>query len=475
MRRDSAALNLITCGVLGWVIPLLLLAGPTHAQELPLEEESKQTPRSLERDQATVPATDTIPEATFKGGEVFRSGGADSDTSALNVAVDAEITVENPNGGATWKVGREETIEWTEQGVSGDVRIWLYRGEGELVRKIYRWSGSGPAPWTVPPYIEPGDDYYIVVFSHQNPDVRDRSDGTFTIEEGTGPYITTLSPDWGDKWTKGEEATIRWDSRNVEGEVFIKLLKGEVEFVEYITQGTEDDGSYAWTVPQDLEPRTDYYVSVKSVENNSVWDTGGDFEIGYSDIDLIGTINTNGNAWDVNVAGDYAYVADEYGGLAVANVSNPNNPFEVSTLDLPGQALTLDVEANFAYVASASGELRVVDISSPSDPTEIGSFDTPDDAWGVTVAEEYAYVATESAGLYILNVSDPANPSEIGHLDTPGGAVNVRVREGYAYVADLSGGLRIVDISDPATPPRLASSVRKMKSGMSIWRVPMRT
>ncbi|MDZ7692339.1 MAG: Ser-Thr-rich GPI-anchored membrane family protein [Balneolaceae bacterium] len=396
--------------------------------------------------------TQNVSEATFKGGEIQMTGGATIPKNISDASASAQITVEEPNSGTTWKVGREESIDWTTSGVSGDVFIWLYRGDGELVRRIYRWSGWGPAEWTVPPYIEPGNDYYIVIFSADDPDIRGRTDGTFTIEEGTGPYITMLSPSGGDKWTSGENEEIRWTSRNVQGEVEIRLYREGAILVDYISRGTSNDGTYDWTIPEDIEPRTDYYVGVRSLENESVWDTEGFFQIGYPNSDLSGIIDTRGNAWDVEVSGNYAFIADEDGGLTVADISNPSNPFEVSSVETPGRALTIDVVSNFAYVADENGGLRIFNITDPINPTEVGSFDTADEAWGITVSGDNAYIAVESDGLQILDISNPANPTEVSLTDTPGRAVNVQVRGNYAYVADYSGGLRIMDISDPANP-----------------------
>ncbi|WP_340107043.1 Ser-Thr-rich GPI-anchored membrane family protein [Rhodohalobacter sp. 8-1] len=403
-----------------------------------------------------VATTDTIPEATFKSGGIHITSGTTTPKNIYDASVSAQITVENPNSSTTWKVGREETIEWTTSGVYGDVRIWLYRGDGELVRRIYRWSGSGPAPWTVPPYIEPGNDYYMVIFSADDPDVRGRTDGAFTIDEGTGPYITMLSPTGGEKWTSGEEEEIRWTSRNVQGEVEILLHREGAIFIEYISRGTSDDGTYNWTVPDDIEPRTDYYVGVRSLENESVWDTKGLFQIGYANSDLSGIVDTRGEAWDVQVSGNYAYIADEDGGLTIADITNPSNAFEVGSIETPGRALTIDVIGNLAYVADERGGLQVYNISDPANPTEVGSFDTLDDAWGIAVSGDHAYIAVESDGLQIIDISDPENLTEIGRFDTPGNAVNVQVRGDYAYVADYSSGLRILDISDPANPTEVS-------------------
>jgi len=78
---------------------------------------------------------------------------------------------------------------------------------------------------------------------------------------------------------------------------------------------------------------------------------------------LTGHIDTPGATWGVHVVGDYAYVADDYAGL------------------------------------------QIIDISTPSAPSLTGTYDTGDNAYGVYVSGSYAYVTDGNNGLYILDVS----------------------------------------------------------------------
>ncbi len=175
----------------------------------------------------------------------------------------------------------------------------------------------------------------------------------------------------------------------------------------------------------------------------------------------IGFYDTMGAAQGVAVAGDYAYVADDYyGGLRVVNISNPSSPSEVGFYDTPGSALDVAVAptGNYAYVADWwDGGLRVIDISIPSSPSEVGFYDTPGAAWGVAVAPagDYVYIADYASGLGVIDVSNPSSPSVVGSYHTPGGAWDVAVAPAgdYAYVAARwEGGLRVVDISIPSNP-----------------------
>ncbi|MCA2701868.1 MAG: DUF4347 domain-containing protein [Microcystis sp. M179S2] len=188
-----------------------------------------------------------------------------------------------------------------------------------------------------------------------------------------------------------------------------------------------------------------------------------DFSLGLQIIDisnptnptLIGNYDTSGSAMDVQIVGNYAYVADYASGLQIIDISNPTNPTLTGNYsDWPlGSAYGLEVVGNYAYVASDYQGLTIIDISNPSNPTLIGNYDTSSRALEVQVIGNYAYVADYESGLQIIDVSNPENPTLKGNYDTPGIASDVEVVGNYAYVADgWDGGLQIIDISNPTNP-----------------------
>ena len=83
-----------------------------------------------------------------------------------------------------------------------------------------------------------------------------------------------------------------------------------------------------------------------------------------------------GAARGVAVSGNYAYVAAEYGGLQVIDVSNPANPERVGgrTNDLGGIPTGVAVSGNYAYVADFGAGLQVIDVSNPANPQGRATF-----------------------------------------------------------------------------------------------------
>ena len=167
---------------------------------------------------------------------------------------------------------------------------------------------------------------------------------------------------------------------------------------------------------------------------------------------IIGVVNVPGWAYDVDVAGTYAYVADGYW-LEVVDV-NPASPTFLSIVawvETTGHNFGVTVAGDYAYVADGEAGLQLVDISDPLNPSLSGSVDTPGYAYEVSVSGDYAYVADDAGGLQVIDVSVPASPAIVGAVDTPVWAVGVTVVGNTAYVSDFYS-LQMIDISDPANP-----------------------
>jgi len=182
---------------------------------------------------------------------------------------------------------------------------------------------------------------------------------------------------------------------------------------------------------------------------------GGNFvQTADQDPTLEGRLDTDGTN-KVYVSGKYAYLADGFSGIRIADISDPANPTTTATLATSG-AFGLYTSGRYLYIADFNSGLRIVDISNPADPINLDNLSTTD-AGSVYVSGKYAYVGDNASGLRIIDVSDPLNLILISTLDTTD-ANDVYVKGEYAYVADGSAGLRIINISDPENP-NLASTL----------------
>lgn len=180
-------------------------------------------------------------------------------------------------------------------------------------------------------------------------------------------------------------------------------------------------------------------VDISDPENRlivgSVWFTGS-----------VDCLENSGSLNEVVYNDGYAYVANGSYGLRIIDVSNPLSPWTYLTVPMPDEAYDVDVMGDYAYVAAKSG-FYVVDLNSG---TIIGFWEETS-VNGVAVFGDYAFLACGEY-LVVMDISDPTTPDYISVLIAPGGeAIDVDVVGDYAYVADL-GSLLVIDISDPAAP-----------------------
>jgi hypothetical protein len=216
----------------------------------------------------------------------------------------------------------------------------------------------------------------------------------------------------------------------------------------------------------------------------------------------VGHLDTPGDAQEVAVVGDYAYICD-WGTLRIVDVSDPTTPVEVGSYSPPygdGPCMTLAVAGNYVYTGGYY-RLNILDVTNPAAPVLVGYangldmphgmavagayayvVDTHDTGSGylyrllifdvssvnnpflisgftftsvspdVAVAGSYAYVANVDSGLRVIDVSNPYAPFEVGYYDSPGIPNGVTIAGNYAYLSESGYGFRIVDISNPTAP-----------------------
>ncbi|MDD3804051.1 MAG: T9SS type A sorting domain-containing protein, partial [bacterium] len=166
----------------------------------------------------------------------------------------------------------------------------------------------------------------------------------------------------------------------------------------------------------------------------------------------VGYLNTQGVAYDVDISGDFAFIADGSYGLRVINISNATNPYEVSYYNTPGTSKNSVVSNGYAYIADLDYGIRIVDVSDAYNIFENSNFTSPIFSGDLFVNQDYAFLTSIDDGLRIIDISDSYNPLEISYYDTPGQAEDVYVSGIYAFVADGTSGLQIINISNASAP-----------------------
>jgi hypothetical protein len=142
----------------------------------------------------------------------------------------------------------------------------------------------------------------------------------------------------------------------------------------------------------------------------------------------------------------------------------------LSNLKIPGQAIDLNLRGDFAYLTNDLGYLYVVNIKDKSSPLITGICRDVDSANIIIVRDNYAYVSYTivtfdddnnynlTCGFYIVDISDSENPFIKGNYISDGhdkkSAYGMFIDGDYAYLItsiedenNSIGSLEIIDIS----------------------------
>lgn len=101
------------------------------------------------------------------------------------------LAVTSPNGGEKWRAGSSQDITWSQNGLSGDVTIELYKNGQKTVDVGTAAASAGTFEWSIPSGTTVGTDYKVRVYQGS---VEDFSNANFQIVAASTPEIA-LTPD----------------------------------------------------------------------------------------------------------------------------------------------------------------------------------------------------------------------------------------------------------------------------------------
>lgn len=155
------------------------------------------------------------------------------------------------------------------------------------------------------------------------------------------------------------------------------------------------------------------------------------------------------DAYRITLSGDFAFVAAGPS-ILVFDVSDPRNPRRVSEYETQADALDIEVRGDYAYVAESERGLTILDISDPDNIREVGIDSTNGRTVSVALLGNHAYVTESNTSLLReIDISDPFNPFENNRFTSYNSASDVAIVGEYAYIADGLAGLTIAQIGDP--------------------------
>ncbi len=169
-----------------------------------------------------------------------------SDTTFMISVLEMEsITVIAPNGSETWAAGTSQTITWSSSGIDS-VKIEYTSNNGQTWNTIVAQTESdGFYTWNPVPSVT-STNCKIKISDASDGDPYDQSDATFTLSPEPG--ITIIAPNGGDTLVAASSYNIRWSSTYLTA-VKIEYTSNNGASWNSISDSTESDGIYLWTVP----------------------------------------------------------------------------------------------------------------------------------------------------------------------------------------------------------------------------------
>ena len=143
------------------------------------------------------------------------------------------------------------------------------------------------------------------------------------------------------------------------------------------------------------------------------------------------------NSWDVDLLGDYAYVADGAGGLAVINIADAFAPQHLMSLETSGSANDVVVGNNLLVVSCGSAGIDVFTLDDPANPVLVGHANTSSLAITADIIGNTVYVA-DWDDVETFDLTNPAFPQPMGGENTPVRAMGLAAQGDLVFVADWS-------------------------------------
>jgi hypothetical protein len=161
------------------------------------------------------------------------------------------------------------------------------------------------------------------------------------------------------------------------------------------------------------------------------------------------------------VVGSLAYVAADFYGLGVLDVSNPAAPKLRGSLKTPGQAKNVAVYKTQALVSDHMSGVDHIDISNPDKPVSLGSFFLDGYSRDVAAWGPMAYAVDSPFGVYVFDLSKPGPLDTVSSQQTATAPMTIELSDPAAgsQIAVLMGGgfLQVYDLSNPAAPVKVGT------------------
>jgi hypothetical protein len=191
--------------------------------------------------------------------QTLNNVNADQFITITETSGTSSILVTSPNGGQAWEGGTLHNITWLSSGSITSVNIECSTDNGGTWNTIAASAANtGSYPWTVP---SSASAQCLVRVSDAGGSAADASDAVFTI---IVPTITVTAPSGGELWDVGTTPNITWNTTGTVGNVRVEYSTDNGSTYHTIIDSTANDGTYVWTVPDEVSPSCRVRISAVS-------------------------------------------------------------------------------------------------------------------------------------------------------------------------------------------------------------------
>lgn len=183
---------------------------------------------------------------------------------------------------------------------------------------------------------------------------------------------------------------------------------------------------------------------------------------------VIGTYNNFNSANQIRIEEELVYLAANYDGVQIVDVSTPETPLLEGHIKTPANFLPADdmlVIGSTCYMIdlqfnNTNGGIRVIDISDESKPELKGSADIKETGYGearILYHNKYLYGFSKT-NLYVFDVTDDENPIRVDSIKIEGTILDQKITNGKLFLlTNNTPQLTIWDLSSPNKPVKTQS------------------
>lgn len=178
-----------------------------------------------------------------------------------------------------------------------------------------------------------------------------------------------------------------------------------------------------------------------------------------------------GDYWPlrVRVHGDLAFVAHQWDGVYVFDISDPTRPLlrsnpRVNLDESNGYGWrTTDTAFDGRYLFIVGVHLAIYDLQDPTAPALVGELSNEDGGFDTTqnivLMGDVAAIADLSGRVTLVDVADVTAPRALSTFDWPGSISGLVGVGDHIFATDLEFGVRSADLTDPSSPLKLDTLV----------------